>query len=86
MWILAHGKILSNRERWRRHLSASPRCTRCDAEIEDACHVVRDCTDSKEIWECFIPLSLSGSFYTDDLQDWMLRSLKFREEDATGGC
>ena len=42
MYIVAHGKLMCNAERFRRHLTSSPTCIRCGLE-ETPLHVLRDC-------------------------------------------
>lgn len=49
LWILAHDRLLTNYGQWRRKMTDSPGCFRCNGDIEDSLHTLRDCPSSKEI-------------------------------------
>lgn len=84
MWLLTHDKILTNGSHWRRHLTSNPCWNRCDAEVEDGVHAVRDCKESKEVLKCIIPPPLRQSFFMLGLQEWLLMNSKYRGEDIDG--
>lgn len=49
VWMLAHGRVLTSKARWRRKMSMSVGCPRCDGLVEGVLHAVRDCPKAKEI-------------------------------------
>ncbi|CAL1412476.1 unnamed protein product [Linum trigynum] len=55
LWIAAHGALLTNEERRRRHLTATSICARCKADSEDAEHVFRLCPFANQVWELALP-------------------------------
>jgi len=57
VWLLFHRKLLTNAERFRRHLCSSPSCERCQGEVEDLEHVFRSCPRTKDVWH---EVQLSG--------------------------
>ncbi|CAN1821026.1 Putative ribonuclease H protein At1g65750 [Linum perenne] len=85
LWTLAHGRILTNAERMRRHLSTNADCANCPGIKEDALHVVRDCGLAKQVWQYFIQPVDATSFFSDSLHAWMLRSLKHPDFSLTFG-
>lgn len=54
-WLMAHGKLLTNNERWRRRLSVIQECGRCHQVAKDVMHAIRDCLWAREVWEILIP-------------------------------
>ncbi|KAK8999223.1 hypothetical protein V6N11_070399 [Hibiscus sabdariffa] len=44
LWIVCNDRVLTNTERTRRLLMDYPRCTLCDATVEDISHALRGCT------------------------------------------
>lgn len=51
LWLVAKEKLLTNAQRYRRHLVDSDRCPRCDGQEETTAHMLRDCHVSMEIWQ-----------------------------------
>ncbi|KAE8657871.1 hypothetical protein F3Y22_tig00116976pilonHSYRG00007 [Hibiscus syriacus] len=47
-------KLISNSNRYRRHLSDNPSCLICGAMGETTLHILRDCPDTKRLWESII--------------------------------
>ncbi|CAN0899765.1 Putative ribonuclease H protein At1g65750 [Linum grandiflorum] len=43
MWLATHDRLLTNKERRRRHLTETGVCTRCNYPHEIVLHVLRDC-------------------------------------------
>ncbi|CAN1156973.1 Putative ribonuclease H protein At1g65750 [Linum perenne] len=52
LWLVAQGKLLTNLERKRRHLTEDSSCPRCGATKESILHVLRDCNYAGQVWEC----------------------------------
>lgn len=85
LWVLAHDRIMTNGVRWRRKLAACPNCARCSAEMEDGLHAIRDCSDSREVWNAFVPPVMLVNFFALELQPWILMNLEARSESLYGG-
>lgn len=42
IWIMSHGKLLTNLERWKHRMATSPTYGRCNQD-EETLHAIRDC-------------------------------------------
>ncbi|CAN1120508.1 Putative ribonuclease H protein At1g65750 [Linum perenne] len=51
LWLAAQGKLLTNLERKRRHLTNGGNCPRCDLDEESILHVLRDCSYARQVWD-----------------------------------
>lgn len=69
LWLLTHGKILTNYERWKRRLSSQLGCERCWTDREDAIYVTRDCRNAKEVWEVVVPPDIAMEFFNLELRE-----------------
>lgn len=49
LWLVFHGKLLTNQMRLKRGLTTDPTCPHC-CGIEDMSHLFRDCFKAKEVW------------------------------------
>lgn len=81
-WLMAHGKLLTNVERWRRRLASDPICVRCHQGEEDTLHAVRDCPWAREVWEVLIHPASHQVFFSLKLEDWVLWLLKEQKTPA----
>lgn len=63
LWVMAHGKLLTNLERWRRKMASCSLCERCSRAEEGVLHTIRDCKPAKEVWESLIPPDLVNDFF-----------------------
>lgn len=82
-WIMAHGKLLTNEERWRRRLTSDANYGRCQSEVEDVLHAVRDCPCAREVWESLGMFGSQNAFFPMGLQDWVMSAFRLstpREE------
>ena len=50
LWLVSHGKILTNKEKMRRGLISTPYCQCCPDYIEDLDHLFRSCTRVQPFW------------------------------------
>ncbi|CAN1189723.1 Putative ribonuclease H protein At1g65750 [Linum perenne] len=62
LWLLSHGKILTNSERKIRHMTEDESCPRCKAAEETITHALRDCPYAANVW------NLLGYNYADPLR------------------
>lgn len=53
-------------------MAESPACHLCQEQEETNLHLVRDCQESKKIWNFFVPPQLQPKFYSLPLRDWIL--------------
>ncbi|CAN1142648.1 Putative ribonuclease H protein At1g65750 [Linum perenne] len=51
LWLVAQGKLLTNLERKRRHLTEDGECPRCANSDESILHVLRDCVFAQQVWD-----------------------------------
>lgn len=80
MWLFAHGRILTNAERMRRHLTSNDLCMRCQCEEEDGMHALRDCCRAKKVWNGLISAEDASNFYGLVRREWILWLLKAGNE------
>lgn len=79
MWLMAHDRIMKNYSRWWRHLAPVGSFDRCTALEENTFHALRDCEDSREVWDCFVPPRVHSSFFSSQsLKDWLCMNLKLK--------
>lgn len=91
IWKLAHDKILTNYGQWRRKMTDSLACFRCNCNMEDALHTLSDCPSSKEVWMKTGLVAIIPNFFFLSLKDWVLNCLSCIEtqrwkEDGHRGC
>ena len=51
LWLVYHGKILTNKERTKRGFTSNPSCHCCTREVEDLDHIFRFCTKVSLLWD-----------------------------------
>ncbi|CAN1805822.1 hypothetical protein LINPERHAP1_LOCUS24422 [Linum perenne] len=70
-----HEKLLTNKERQRRHLTDNPNCARCGGE-ESISHVLRECPVAALVWgELKFPPS-DINWWEANIQNWLLKLIK----------
>lgn len=72
IWIMAHGKIMTNNERWRRRLTDSVECSRCSQGEESVLHATRECQWARKVWDFLVPAELKDEFFLLELRPWMI--------------
>ncbi|CAN1808124.1 Putative ribonuclease H protein At1g65750 [Linum perenne] len=72
MWIVMQGKLLTNRERMRRHLAASDTCSACSQGAETLDHLFRSCRFARDVWNACLPVVLSPEQQHLNFQDWWI--------------
>ena len=50
MWLVHHGKLMTNHERTRLCLTVNPHCQCCPTTIEDLDHVFKSCSKASVVW------------------------------------
>jgi hypothetical protein len=64
---LAHGRLMTNVEWFRRNMTEFDSCPICNTDQETVMHVIRDCHVASNTWNCFVS--------QDAWNLWMLSSL-----------
>ena len=64
MWLVAHGRILTNysRSRWGTGVSAT--CPCCGNVDETVLHVLRDCRSASQVWIRLVPSDWITNFFS----------------------
>ncbi|XP_057760132.1 uncharacterized protein LOC130980472 [Arachis stenosperma] len=60
MWLGLQNALPTNAFRFKRHLTDSDRCSRCNADLETMEHCLRDCEKSRCIWQMLDPLLIDS--------------------------
>ncbi|CAA0834018.1 Unknown protein, partial [Striga hermonthica] len=55
MWLIVKERLLTNGERFRRHLAESAACELCGSAQETILHCLRDCPHAEQTWRRLIP-------------------------------
>lgn len=72
LWLLGHQAIMTNAERYRRHLSGTDVF---QGGIETIIHVLRDCPVMRGIWDRFVPAEKRHVFFSLPLFQWLYKNL-----------
>lgn len=70
MWLCAHDKILTNKQRERRKFIIDPLCDCCKAADETVLHVLRDCPTVQDLWKMLIKPRFWTEFFNGDIVNW----------------
>lgn len=71
LWLIWHGRILTNDERKRHHMTEDDSCPLCLLDIETILHALRDCTFARNIWRSVIPPQVHNTFFTLSFHAWL---------------
>lgn len=74
LWLCFKGKLLTNDERFRRHLTEMRGCVRCDIGGVDVDHVLHQCPFAKSVWRILMTNTVP-SFYQGTVMDWLVNNL-----------
>ncbi|CAN1147800.1 Putative ribonuclease H protein At1g65750 [Linum perenne] len=72
MWLLEHGKLMTNVERGRRRLIDNLECQQCSGVNEDLKHVFRECSFTEQTWNRVLPKVVQGEKRSMDFKDWWI--------------
>lgn len=62
-WIMAHEKLLTNRERWQMKRAHSPAYARRAQGDERVLHAIRDCSRARGVWFYLMPSEVQIDFF-----------------------
>ena len=71
MWLVRHGKLLTQREKKRRHLALDDKCLICREHDETTLHALRDCTWIKTNWKSLVFPHVWEEFFIKNTVDWV---------------
>ena len=74
-WLLLKERLLTNKERHRRHLTADQTCSICTQADEDLDHVFKRCLTAAAIWRHLLPPTLYASFVHTLIIPWIISIL-----------
>ncbi|GMI72547.1 hypothetical protein like AT5G42905 [Hibiscus trionum] len=70
-----HGKLMTNAERYRRHITVDNSCHGCDTMVEDIMHVLRDCPAARDVWNHVLQANAARRFFAMGFEDWVQENL-----------
>ncbi|CAN1860132.1 Putative ribonuclease H protein At1g65750 [Linum perenne] len=76
MWLVAHNRLLTNKERKRRHLTDNDTCSCCGTMVETIDHILRSCPIANEVWRKIAPINLFPSFFNTNFDVWWNDNMK----------
>lgn len=76
LWIIANNKLLTNAERFKRHMTDTAACSLCNGEMETTLHAIRDCGKVRRLWEKLVPPLKWNDFFHGNLAEWLDSNLK----------
>lgn len=75
LWLLSHGKLLSNFSHWKRRIADSPESNMCIESEKTNLHTVRDCSEAKNVWLHLIPPCFVQKLFSLLIKEWILWNL-----------
>ena len=76
LWIVKHGRLLTNTEKHRRHLHPTGQCEICWAKSETIPHALRDCEWMSVIWSKLVQQKYWRIFKAKTLDQWVDWNIK----------
>lgn len=74
-WLILQNSLPTNFFRTKRHISFDPFCCRCGLEDESIIHLLRDCSEAREIWS-HINMYADTDFFAMNGDTWFVTQLK----------
>ena len=84
IWLLMHGKVLSNMDRVKRGLTSNSYCHYFTEEREDLNHIFRFCTKAKNSWERSAKDDFGKSHHILPFTDWLCWNFNIRNQENRG--
>ncbi|XP_073051702.1 uncharacterized protein [Primulina eburnea] len=75
IWLVRHGKIMSNAERLKRGFTTNGSCALCHYELEDVDHIFRKCEEAKKIWRRLMPTKAFQTSLNPSFDAWLMGNL-----------
>ena len=80
LWLATHRRLLTNAERYKRHLTQDSHCEFYSEVEEDILHVLRHCPVAYYVWVCLVPRDMVNIFFSLDFDDWLFFNLKSKTQ------
>lgn len=74
LWLLAEGRLLTNHERERRHLTMDNRCPVCEEDDESTRHLFWDCMFARDVWRGTYAPEKFGFPHHMQTADWLKKN------------
>ena len=84
LWLLLHGRILTNAERFRRHMAPSSSCSLCPAVVEDLAHVFCGCPQARDVWRVLNERMDQAPDGDQEFHQWLLQRLQVVRAQSEG--
>ncbi|CAN1794778.1 Putative ribonuclease H protein At1g65750 [Linum perenne] len=78
MWLVTHGKLITNEERQCRHISPDATCTECLDPCESVEHVIRRCRLAQDVWRELLPSAIIGTSAINAFLDWWIAGIDYK--------
>ncbi|CAN1152526.1 Putative ribonuclease H protein At1g65750 [Linum perenne] len=78
MWLVTHGKLITNEERRCRHISPDATCTECLDPCESVEHVIRRCRLAQDVWRELLPSAIIGNSAINAFLDWWIAGIDYK--------
>lgn len=82
LWLIKHGKVLTNVERCRRNISVNNHCPFCAEKREDLDHTFRTCPRANHVWEKVYPYAAISDSHLLTFDDWFERNTRRKPDDS----
>ncbi|CAL9018286.1 unnamed protein product [Prunus brigantina] len=83
-WLVYQGKILSNEQRVRRHLTYDASCMYCRGVNESVLHILRDCYRACIVWAQLLKPHQAACFFQTELRPWLLSNMCSKDAMVQG--
>jgi len=70
IWLVGNQALMTDAERFRRHLCITDVCQVCKGGSETIIHILRDCPAMAGLWDRIIPQRRRRSFFAQSLIEW----------------
>ena len=77
LWLVFHGRVMTNAARFLRGLTEDPRCYVCGYVEENIDHILRRCPATTVVWRS-LGWDGEGSFINEDFKGWLTRNLSLK--------
>ena len=74
-WLVVNQGIMTDAERYRRHIGESEICQICKGGVETTLHILRDCPAMSGIWTRIVPQRKRRAFFDKTLFEWVFDNL-----------
>ncbi|KAL9816790.1 putative reverse transcriptase domain, ribonuclease H domain, ribonuclease H-like superfamily [Arabidopsis thaliana] len=75
LWLVGNQALMTDAERFRRHLCISEVCQVCKGGSETILHMLRDCPAMAGLWDRIIPRQRRRLFFEQSLIEWLYSNL-----------